>query len=212
MTRSVIQLFSYSIIFLNISVSFAQMKKIENVTAFAKQMEQSVLSVKSIESDFRQIKHIDAFDKDIASSGKFYYRATNKISLNYANPLTYLIVINGDKIKIESDGKKNVINLKDNKQLKEMHNMLTACMTGNFSGISNDYRMEFYEDEAFYLVNVKPVNESIKKYIMQFDIYLNKKDMSVDKLRISETESDYTEYCFNNKKFNILNNDALFKL
>ena len=200
------------VFFLNIFASFAQMEKIENATALINQMAQSILSVKSIESDFSQIKHINAFNRDITSSGKFYYMASDKISMNYVNPLSYLIVINGDKIKIESDGRKNIMNLQDNKQLNEMHSMLTACMTGNFSGISSDYRMEFYENVQFYLVTVMPVNESIKKYIIQFDIYLNKRDMSVDKLRITETESDYTEYHFSNKKFNTLNNDGLFKL
>jgi len=210
---SIIQLFIYSIILLfNNSVIFAQTKKIENTPSFVKQMEQNALSVKSIESDFKQTKHIEAFNKDIVSSGKFYYKASNKIRLNYTLPSPYLIVINADKIKIESAGKKNVMNLKDDKQMKEMHNILTACMTGNFSGISNNYRMEFYEDGQFYLVSVKPVNDNIKKYVKQYDIYLNKKDMSVNKLRISETGSDYTEYDFSNKKINTINNDVLFKI
>jgi outer membrane lipoprotein-sorting protein len=209
MRKSIIYLVT---VFLSISVSFAQMKKMEKTASFLKQMEQNTSSIQSIESDFKQVKHIDAFKQDITSSGKFYYKTSGKISLKYVKPMSYLIVINGDKLKIESDGKKNVMNLKDNKQLKEMQNILTACMTGNFSGMSNNYNMEFYEDEQFYLVSVKPVNGNIKKYIEKIDIYLTRKDMSVDKLHISETESDYTEYYFNNKKFNTLNSDALFKL
>jgi outer membrane lipoprotein-sorting protein len=209
MKRTIICL---TIVFLNIAPSFAQMKKIENVARFVQQMEQNASSVKSIESDFQQIKHLDTFDHDITSSGKFYYKASDKISLNYETPLPYLVVINDNKIKIESDGNKNIMNLKDNKQMREMHSMMMVCMTGNLANISNDYLSEFYEDGQSYLVTVKPVNENIKKYILQFDIYLNKKDLSVDKLRISEIENDYTEYYFNNKKFNTLNNDILFNL
>jgi outer membrane lipoprotein-sorting protein len=184
----------------------------ENVSLFIKQMEQSASSVKSLESDFKQIKHLEMFNQDIISLGKFYYRASDKISLNYAMPLSYLIVINGNKIKIESNGNKNVMNLKDNKQLKEMHSVLIACMTGNFSGISNDYRMDFFEDEQSFLITIEPTSESVKKYIIQYDIYLNKKDQSVNKLHISEPEGDYTEYHFSNKKINTLNDDSLFKL
>ena len=201
----------FTVIFLSISTSFAQMKKMENVDSFVKQMEQNTSSVKSIESDFKQIKHIDAFNQDIVSSGKFYYYKVNdKICLNYVMPRPYLVLMNSSKIKIESEGKKNVMNLKDNKQMQEMHNMLKVCMTGKLSNISKDYRMEFYEDGQYYLIIVKPVNESANKYIL--DVYLNKKDMSIDKLRISESESDYTEYHFINKKLNTLSNDTLFKI
>jgi len=212
-SHSVIHLFSYSVILLfSICSALAQTKKIENTDSFIKQLEQNAFSVKSIESDFKQIKHVGAFNKDIISSGKFYYKASDKIRLNYVKPSPYLIVINADKIKIESEGKKNVMNLKDNKQMKEMQRMLTACMTGNFSGLTNDYLIEVNDDGQFYLVNVKPVNDNIKKYVTKYDIYLNRKDMSVNKLRISETDTDYTEYAFSNKKINTLNNDALFKI
>ena len=207
MKQSIIYL---TIIFMSISTSFAQMKKIENAESFVKKMGQNSSSVKSIESDFKQIKHIEAFNQDFVSSGKFYYRVNDKICLNYVVPKPYRIVINSNKIKVESDGKKNVMNLKDNKQMQEMQNMLSVCMTGNLSNISKDYRMEFYEDEQSYLITVKPVNEGTNKYML--DVYLNKKDMSVDKLRISESESDYTEYIFSNKKINTLNNDTFFKI
>ena len=205
-------IFFLATVFLSISVSFAQMKKIENVSLFMKQMEQRVTPVKSVESDFKQIKHINDFDQDITSSGKFFYVPSNKICLKYAKPRPYLIVINGNKIKIESDGKKNIMNLKDNKQMQEIQYVLSICLSGNFSNISSDYRTEFYEDESFYLATIKSVNESVKKDITQFDIYLNKKDMSVGKLRISETKGDYTEYNFSNIKLNTLSGEALFKI
>ena len=200
----------FSVIFLSISTSFAQMKKMENVDSFVKKMEQNASSVKSIESDFKQIKHIGAFKKDIVSSGKFYYKASDKVSLHYVAPQPYTVVMNSNKIKIESEGKKNIMNLKDNKQMQEMFNMLTVFMTGNLSNISKDYRMEYYEDGQYYLITVKPVNDSTNKYAL--DVYLNKKDMSVSKMRISENEGDYTEYHFSNQKLNTLNNDTLFKI
>jgi len=201
-----------AVIFLNIFTSLAQMSKIENETSFVKKMELSASAFKSMESDFKQIKRIGAFNQDINSSGKFYYKANDKIALNYTAPLSYLVVINGDKMKMESDGKKNIMSLKDNKQMFEMNNILMACMTGNFSKISNTCQLKYYEDNQQYLVSIEPKNENVKKYIIRFDIYLNKKDLSVDTLRVSETENDYTEYHFSNKKYNTLINDSLFKL
>ena len=44
------------------------------------------------------------------------------------------------------------------------------------------------------------------------EIYLDKKDMSVHKLRLSETATNYTEYEFYNKKFNSLKNETKFAI
>jgi len=197
------------VILLNISTSFAQMKKMENVNSFVKKIEQTSSSVKSIESNFKQIKYISSFKQSIVSLGRFYYKE-DKISLHYVTPRPYLVVINGGKIKIESPGKKNIMDLKDNKEMLEMNNMIKVCMTGNLSNVSKDYNMEFFEDDQYYMINVKPVNESAKKYML--DLYFNKKDMAVDKMRMFENEDDYTEYQFINKKLNTLKNDDLFKI
>ncbi len=187
----------------------AQMKKLKDVDAFNKRVIQEAVSVKSIESDFTQIKHLDLFNENITSKGKFYYKHSDKISLDYSSPTKYLIVINGDKLKIVSDGKKNIVGLKSNKIMAEMRGMLTACMSGNISQISG-YKMEYFEDTNSYLIKIKPTNKSVQAYISGFDIYMDKKDMSVSKLRISENASDYTDYLFQNKKFNTLTDDKKF--
>ncbi|MBK5720101.1 outer membrane lipoprotein carrier protein LolA [Dysgonomonas sp. Marseille-P4677] len=189
----------------------AQMKKMKDIDAFNKRIVQEAVSVKSIESDFTQIKHLDLFNEDITSKGKFYYKHSDKISLDYNHPTKYLIVINGEKLKIVSDGKKNVVNLKSNKVMTEMRAMLTACMSGNISRISG-YSMEYFEDAGSYLIKIKPTNKSIQAYISGFDIYMDKKDMSVSKLRISENATDYTDYLFQNKKFNTLTDDKKFSV
>lgn len=201
----------YLLIFICLPQINAQMKKMKDVEAFNKRVLAEAVSVKSIESDFTQIKHLDLFNEDITSKGKFYYKHNDKISLDYSSPTKYLIVINADKLKIVSDGKKNVVNLKSNKVMSEMRSMLAACMSGNISQISG-YNMEYFEDTNSYLIKIKPTNKSVQAYISGFDIYMDKKDMSVSKLRISENATDYTDYLFQNKKFNTLTDDKKFSV
>ncbi|MDU1890198.1 MAG: outer membrane lipoprotein carrier protein LolA [Dysgonomonas sp.] len=187
------------------------MKKITDIDAFKKKIEQTASSVKSIESDFTQIKHLDIFDDNITSKGKFYYKHSDKICLEYTTPSKYLIVINGEKLKIVSDGKKNVMSLNSNKVMKEMRSMLASCMSGNISQVSG-YQMEFFENAQQYLVKIKPTNKSVQEYISGFDIYFDKKDLSVSKLRISEAGNNYTDYLFTNKKYNSLNDEKKFSV
>lgn len=192
------------------SLSAQQMKKLSNLQEFDKRLLQEAQTVESIESDFTQVKYLDVFDEKVTSKGKFYYRKSNQICMEYARPLNYLIVINGAKLKIVSDGKKSIMNLATNKMMAQMQDMLTACMVGDLSKMAPHYQLDYFEDSQHYLVKIKPVNKAVQAYIAGIQIYLDKRDMSVSKLRLSETETNYTEYEFANKQFNSLKDEARF--
>lgn len=189
-----------------------QMKKLTDLKDFEARLLQEAKKIESIESSFTQIKYLDVFDEKITSKGMFYYRKSNKICMDYAQPMNYLIVINNNKLKIVSDGKKSITDLSSNKMMNQMQDMLTACMVGDLSQMSSDYVREYFEDARYYLVTIKPTNKAVKAYIDNIRIYLDKKDMSVHKLRLSETAANYTEYEFSNKKFNSLKDDAKFTI
>lgn len=189
-----------------------QMKKLTDLKDFEARLLQEAKKIESIESSFTQIKYLDVFDEKITSKGMFYYRKSNKICMDYAQPMNYLIVINNNKLKIVSDGKKSITDLSSNKMMNQMQDMLTACMVGDLSPMSSDYAREYFEDARYYLVTIKPTNKAVKAYIDNIRIYLDKKDMSVHKLRLSETAANYTEYEFSNKKFNSLKDDAKFTI
>ena len=188
------------------------MKKMTQLQEFNSRLVEEARTVQSIESDFTQIKYLDVFDEKMTSTGKFYYQNSNKICMEYSRPLNYLIVISDSKLKIVSDGKKSVMNLSSNKMMNQMQDMLTACMVGDLSRITSSYKLEYFEDPHYYLVKIKPISKAIQAYITGIDIFLDKKDMSVHKLRLNETATNYTEYEFYNKKFNSLKDESKFSV
>ncbi|MBP1612908.1 MAG: lipoprotein chaperone [Bacteroidetes bacterium] len=194
------------------SLQAQQMKKINQMQEFDKRLSQETQTLQSIESDFSQTKYLDVLDEKVKSQGKFYYKKSNKIRMEYTSPINYLIVINGSKLKIVSDGKKNIMNVNSNKMMNEVQNMLTACTVGDLSKMSANYRLEYFEDAKSYLVKIKPISKTLQAYITSIQIYLDKKDMSVYKMILSETATNYTEYEFYNKKFNSLKNEAIFAI
>ncbi|WP_071147626.1 LolA family protein [Bacteroides ihuae] len=194
------------------SLQAQQMRKINQMQEFDKRLSQETQTLQSIESDFSQTKYLDVLDEKVKSKGKFYYKKSNKIRMEYTSPINYLIVINGGKLKVVSDGKKNIMNVNSNKMMSEVQNMLTACTVGDLSKMSANYRLEYFEDAKSYLVKIKPISKTIQAYIASIQIYLDKKDMSVYKMILSETATNYTEYEFYNKKFNSLKNEAMFAI
>lgn len=192
------------------SIQAQQMQKLKNLKEFENRLYQEAQTTSSIACDFTQVKYLDVFDEKIISKGKFYYQKSNKICMDYAQPMNYLIVINGTKMKIVSDGKKSILNLNSNKMMNEMQDMLTACMIGDLSKISSDYQLKYFEDAKYYLIKIIPSSKTVQTYIHSIQIYLDKKDMSVYKLCLSETATNYTEYEFSNKKFNSLIDETTF--
>ncbi|MCS2864318.1 outer membrane lipoprotein carrier protein LolA [Bacteroides thetaiotaomicron] len=192
------------------SVSSQTMKKMTQLQEFESRLAKEAQTVQSIESNFTQVKYLDVFDEKVTSKGKFSYQKSNKICMEYFRPMDYLIVINGNKLKIVSDGKKSIMNLSSNKMMNQMQDMLTACMIGDLSKMSSSYQLEYFEDVHYYLVKIKPTNKAVQAYINGIEIRLDKKDMSVYKLRLSETATNYTEYEFYHKKFNSLKDETKF--
>lgn len=195
-----------------LSLQAQGMKKMLHPETLESRLAKEAQTLQSIESDFTQVKYLDVFDEKVTSKGKFYYRKSNKIRMEYFRPMDYLIVINDSKLKIVSDGKKNIMNLSSNRMMNQMQDMLTACMIGDLSKMSSNYQLEYFEDARYYLVKIKPVSKTVQAYIAGIEIYLDKKDMSVYKLRLNETQTNYTEYEFYNKTFNSLQNDTKFAI
>jgi outer membrane lipoprotein-sorting protein len=172
-----------------------------SVGKFKEELKIESARVTGIESNFTQTKYIGLLSEKIVSSGKFYYNKPDKICMDYTSPMKYLMVINGNKIKIGSDGKSNVYDLNANKMMSQMQTLISACMTGNLEDLSSDYELSFKENNTLYWVRVLPP-ESVKSYLKSIDIYLDKNDLSVHQLKITETSDDYTEYVFTGKKKN----------
>ena len=196
----------------SVLVAAAQVSDIADMQKFESRLKETSDKLTSIESDFLQVKHLDMFDEDVTSKGKFYYLKNNKISLDYSHPLSYLIVINGGRLKIVADGKKSVMQLNTNKMMNEMQDIITACMVGDMNRMSDSYNLKYQEDNSQYIISITPRSKQVKEYVSAIEIRLSKADMSVDQLRMYENEADYTDYKFSNKRFNQLKDESRFAI
>lgn len=193
-------------------VAQKDLKPLASVATFQERLKKEVATVASIESDFVQEKYLDVFSEKITSKGRFYFKKENKIRMDYTSPVDYQIVINGPKLKIVSEGKSNVVNLGSNEMMNKIKGMLSACMVGDLGSITSAYTLTYYESPSLYVVKIHPVSKNVQVYIHEIVISIDKKDMSVQTLRLSESATDYTEYRFTNKKQNTLSSDEKFAI
>lgn len=201
------------LLLIGICFAFGQtMHRMTDLSVFKRRLAETAQRVHSIECDFKQTKYMTVFRQKIVSRGRFYYQKPDKICMDYARPVNYAIVINGHYIKTVSGGKKSVTNIGANKMMNQMQDMIAASMTGDLSRLSSQYRTAFYENDKYYLARVIPVDATIRQYMQQIDIYLDKASMSVYELRLRENASNYTEYLFYNRRFNSLRDESVFSV
>ncbi|MDR1172681.1 MAG: outer membrane lipoprotein carrier protein LolA, partial [Bacteroidales bacterium] len=124
---------------------FVQLTPVTDVESFRQRLA-AENRFTAIECDFTQYKHLTIMDEPLVSSGKFYYERDDKVRLDYVKPSPYLIVLDGQKVKITSGGKSNVYDMSSYRMVTVMKSILSSCLLGDFSGDGHEYSMSVSED------------------------------------------------------------------
>ena len=186
------------------TAAFAQNygNKIDPSRGFSERLKSASDRTQTIACDFEQVKYMSVLANTNKSKGKFFYKKAQKICLEYTNPQGNLIVMNGVKFKIQTNGKATVVKMISNPMMRQMGNMLTACMTGNLDLFGNQSVSEYYENQSYYTVVISPTNRRVKSYLKQIVLRFDKDDMTLSSMKMNENDTDYTLYEFSDKKLN----------
>ncbi len=158
-------------------------------------------SMNTITSDFVQEKHLEYLSVVIESKGKFWFRKPGILRWEYTEPYKYIIVINQGKIIIKDEDKKNEFDVKSNKAFQELNNIIVNSVNGTL--ISSDkYNYEILESKESWLVKLFPKDPQMKKIMSSIELYFLKTDMSVNRIKMVESDQDYTMITLRNKKYN----------
>lgn len=209
------QIFAAIFFILWINAAWAQAPKgftsINNTTSLQNTLSATAKSTQSIASDFNQVKHMKMLNDKVSSKGKFYFKKENRIRIEYTSPFQYLLVMNNGQIMVKDENKTNKINTRSSKTMQSVNNVMMDCMRGTVFN-NKDFSVKAFEAKGQYLLQLTPVNSSMKSLFARIDVYLEKSDNSVSKLVMNENGGDYTDMIFSNKKINTTIPDALFSV
>lgn len=190
----------------------AQNKPIDPTLEFNAKFEEYSKKLRSISSDFKQIKRIGLLNNSIEMRGKFYYDASGNISLDYTEPSGNKIVFTKEKFMIVNAGKKTVAAISSNPMLKNVSAMLMACMTGDISQFKQGWNIVYYESDNEYILELIPTDKRAKKMIEGITLHFVKGDMSLSKMEMREPSGDCSTYTFSNKNFNTKIDAKVFEI
>jgi len=203
----------YILFFMITGSAFAQIpagyKTIKDTATFKQKMEVQSKLINSIESDFTQEKYLSVMSENIITKGHFLFKKVNLLRWEYTSPYSYLIVINKDKMFIKDNGKISKYDINSNKMFKSINEMMVATVQGNLLN-NKDYKANYYEGDKFYLIELSPVQKAAKDFLKNIQLYINKTDYAVEKVKMIEPSDDYTSIDFTNRKTNQTISDEKF--
>ncbi len=206
-----IRLFTILFLFFMTATFFAQEQKMSSseITNFKVMIEKESKTIKTIKTDFVQYKHMDFLSKDIETSGKMSFKTPNLLNWQYTKPYTYSIVFKNNKIYINDQGKRNVIDAGSSKMFEKINKMIVGSISGTMFD-DKEFTISYFKTKDFYITKLIPKTKDIQKYINQIDLYFLLNDVTVSQVKLNEPSGDYTKIFFKNKALNAKIDDSVF--
>ena len=184
---------------------------LNNTETFKKSFAQATATTESIQSDFKQEKSLSMLSENIHSTGKFWYRKKDKIRMEYIQPYSYIMILNGGKIFIKEGQKENKISANSNKVFQQVNRILIDCISGSMLD-NPDFQSRIFESQGSFLVELIPQAKNLKDLYKNINIIIDKKDYTATSIEMFEISGDKTIIRFQNKILNAPINDSVFNI
>ena len=184
-------------------------RSVTDLATFKKQFAVESAKVSSIESSFSQEKVLTALTERITSTGKFWFKRSNKVRIEYIKPYTYTMIMNGDKMLLRDDQKENLVNVRSNKLFQQINQIMIDCVQGTVLD-SKDFNVGVFEDDRTYLLEMIPTSRSLREFFSTIVLKVDKKDFTAASIEMNEKSGDSTTIFFKDKKLNTQFSDAVF--
>jgi outer membrane lipoprotein-sorting protein len=190
---------------------YAGYKPVADLSVFKQRFATESQKVQTITADFTQEKVLTALTEKITSYGKFWFKRSNRVRIDYTRPFTYRMVMNGDKMLVRDEQKENRINVRSNKLFQQVNRIMIDCVQGTILD-SKDFTSRVFESDKQYLLEMTPAGKSLKEFFKTIVLVVDKKDYSVRSIDMNEPAGDVTTIMFTNKTLNAAVADEVFAL
>jgi outer membrane lipoprotein-sorting protein len=126
---------------------------------------------KSSHATFAEKKFFKVLDRPVESSGELEYVAPNLVKKQTLTPKPELLILDGDKLSIESSGKRRkTFNLQDHPEVATFVTSIRATLAGDQAALENYYAVSVTGSLAQWQLLLIPKQAQLLKIINQIRI------------------------------------------
>ncbi len=192
-----------------IGSTYAQTKTVsKNPTAILTKLKKTSKETNTISASFKQEKQVSFMNTPQLSEGVFYYAKEDKMRWEEQKPNHYILLINGESIKIKEGDKEKKMG-GGAKMLTQTNKLMIGLINGEIFE-SKDFDSKYFENSTHFIVELFPKNKKLKAVFKSIDLVFNKKTLRLKTLTFNEKSGDTSKMTFFNEKINQTLNNSLF--
>jgi outer membrane lipoprotein-sorting protein len=173
----------------------------KDVTGFKTKLNQKNQTITTLTCDFVQEKSLSFMAQKVISKGTMKYKKPDMMKLEYTTPFQYIMALYKGKVIIKDNGKVSKYDSKSNKVFKYVNDLMINAVQGNVAD-SKEFSIVYKENSKTYLMEMTPVEATMKEYVSKVLVTVSKTDYGVLKVEMTEKSGDYTLITFVNRVYN----------
>ena len=173
----------------------------KDVAAFKAKLNQKNQTINTLSCDFVQEKSLSFMAQKVISKGIMKYKKPDMMKLEYTTPFQYIMSLYKGKVIIKDNGKVSKYDSKSNKVFKYVNDLMINAVQGNVSD-RKEFSIVFKENTKTYLMEMTPIDATMKDYVSKVLVTVSKTDYGVLKVELTEKSGDYTLITFVNRVYN----------
>lgn len=177
------------------------------------QMEKAVANMKTLQCDFRQVKHLSLLDNDMTSQGRMYFKGGDRLRWEYTSPYKYCFVLNNDKVMMRGANEKvNVIDVRSSRLFQEITRIMMNSITGQSLSSKADFSVTMYRKGTEWEARLVPQKKEMKRMFSLITLHIDVKTKMVVCVEMKEATGDTTVIYLENARQNIGISDNIFDI
>lgn len=184
----------------------------EQKKTMVQRINQASSSLKTMQCEFEQTKHLSLLNDKMVSKGKMYFKQDNLLRWEYNTPYNYIFILNGTKVVLKSSQKKDEIDIRSSKLFQEITNIMMNSVTGKFLTGNTDFKITMYTKGNEWIAKLVPLKKEMKQVFNTITLYFNPDISMVIKVEMEEKGGDSTQIVLRNAVFNTAIDEKVFVL
>ena len=147
---------------------------------------------KTFNYTFTQTKHSPLLAQDAVSHGNLTLTGNSFMRWHYTDPRNYAIVVDGDSIYAETDGRKHSLNGPAGAIMRNMTNTMMSLTNSGSLAEEKLFSVDLTEDASTYHATLTPKRRDLRRLMQQITVDFDKKNCRIRKVKLTEKHNSYT--------------------
>lgn len=148
--------------------------------------------MRTLQCDILQTKHMRMMKRGMVSKGVMKYSSPDCLRWEYTTPYAYTFLLHGQKVTISKDGKKNVVDVAQNRMMREITQVMIGTLTGSALMDEKAFDAKVRDEGDFWMVTLLPRKKDLRQMYTSILLTYNPETAQTERVEMTEKSGDRT--------------------